>query len=75
MLIWDPNSRITADQILQHSYLSELHDDSDEPSADFLFDWNLIELELDLENWKVLIENVFQFYFYFRKSKTSSLEI
>ena len=62
ILIWDPNSRITADQILQHSYLSELHDENDEPSADFLFDWSLIDLDLDLQGWKILIESVFQFY-------------
>lgn len=32
----------------------------DEPNANFIFDWSLIDQDLDLENWKTLIETVFQ---------------
>lgn len=59
MLIWDPKKRTSAENILCDPYLSELHDENDEPSANFIFDWSLIDQDLNLGNWKILIENVF----------------
>ena len=35
MLVFDPSRRIGVDEALNHPYLSHLHDEIDEPVADF----------------------------------------
>ncbi len=58
-MIWDPKKRSSAQDILCHPFLSDLHDEADEPNANFVFDWSLIDQNIELENWKILIETVF----------------
>lgn len=45
MLTFVPSDRITADQALEHKYLSIWHDPADEPSCPKLFDFRFEELQ------------------------------
>lgn len=60
ILLWDPKSRISAQDILCHPYLCDLHDENDEPNANFTFDESFIDKDLGLQEWKTLLKSVFQ---------------
>jgi len=56
---WDPRTRITAAESLEHAYLAEYHDPADEPSAEarFDFDFTYEEQELRKEQCQAMIWN------------------
>ena len=58
MLVWDPHVRVSASEALSHPYLSGYHDPDDEPDADFLFDWSLIDVQRSVQDWKARISEV-----------------
>jgi serine/threonine protein kinase len=39
MIVFDPMKRATAEELLQHPYLEQLHDPADEPTAPLPFHW------------------------------------
>lgn len=51
MLVFDPDSRITAEAALAHPYLELYADPSDEPSSE-PFDQSFEEEDLDIQGWK-----------------------
>ncbi len=51
-LIFDPHKRITAAQALEHPYVAQYHDPSDEPVSKVKFDWSFNESELPVETWR-----------------------
>ncbi|CAH1760003.1 674_t:CDS:10 [Entrophospora sp. SA101] len=55
MLVFDPKTRITAEQALADKYLDPYHDESDEHVADEAFDWSFNETDLPTDNWKIRI--------------------
>jgi p38 MAP kinase len=55
MLVFDPKKRITAAEALAHPYLSPYHDPDDEPVTDSTFDWSFTEMELTVEQWKMMM--------------------
>lgn len=61
MLAFDPSSRITVDEALEHPYLHIWHDASDEPDcpATFNFDFEVVEEVADMR--KMILEEVFRF--------------
>ena len=48
MLVFDPNKRISIEDALKHPYMSNYHDEEDEPTGDavsaFDFDYELFKL-------------------------------
>ncbi|KAK2962319.1 putative Mitogen-activated protein kinase [Blattamonas nauphoetae] len=56
MLVYNPKKRITVEEALAHPYLSQLHDEPSEPTADIIFDFSYEEF-LSKENLKHLIYN------------------
>lgn len=61
MLAFDPSSRISVEQALEHPYLQIWHDASDEPDcpSTFNFDFEVIEDVSDMR--KMILEEVFHF--------------
>lgn len=57
MLKFDPHKRITAVDALSHPYLSPYHDPTDEPLAAEKFDWSFNDVDLPVDNWKVMMYN------------------
>ncbi|EDO19462.1 hypothetical protein Kpol_1002p111 [Vanderwaltozyma polyspora DSM 70294] len=61
MLIFDPNKRITAEQALEHPYLSTYHDPNDEPSGEPIspefFDFDNYKSSLTTKDLKKLLWN------------------
>lgn len=55
MLVFDPRKRITAEQALEHPYLSPYHDPSDEPVAAEKFDWSFNDADLPVDTWRVMM--------------------
>ena len=55
MLALDPRVRPTAEFALTHPYLTEYHDESDEPIAHELFDDSLEHQQLSLDQWKAAV--------------------
>jgi p38 MAP kinase len=55
MLVFNPQSRVTATQALAHEYLAPYHDPTDEPAADEPFDWSFNDADLPIETWKVMM--------------------
>lgn len=61
MLDLDPDTRITADQALEHLYLKQYADPTDEPVSD-PYDHSLEEKDFNVETWKKLVfEEVMNF--------------
>ncbi|UXI17049.1 proteasome alpha subunit [Sarcoptes scabiei] len=56
MLELDFDKRLTAEQALEHPYLADYSDPSDEPSSD-PFDDSFEEQNLSVNEWKKLIYN------------------
>jgi mitogen-activated protein kinase 7 len=61
MLAFDPSSRISVDQALEHPYLHIWHDASDEPDCPttFNFDFEVVDDVGDMR--KMILEEVFRF--------------
>jgi mitogen-activated protein kinase 7 len=61
MLAFDPSSRISVEQALEHPYLQIWHDASDEPDCPttFNFDFEVVEDVGDMR--KMILEEVFRF--------------
>jgi len=55
MLVFDPKKRITATEALAHPYLAPYHDPDDEPVTDSTFDWSFTEMELSVDQWKMMM--------------------
>lgn len=55
MLLFDPAKRITAAEALDHPYLANLHDVTDEPTCDTPFDYNSCHPTLTVEHIRDLI--------------------
>lgn len=55
LLKFDPADRLSAAEALQHPYLEELHDPSDEPTADAIFDSSFENEQLDEMQYRELI--------------------
>ncbi|ODV85171.1 hypothetical protein CANARDRAFT_199343 [[Candida] arabinofermentans NRRL YB-2248] len=55
MLLFDPRKRVTAEQALEHPYLSPYHDPSDEPSAEEKFDWSFNDADLPVDTWRIMM--------------------
>ena len=63
MLDLGPHKRITAEAALEHPFVSEFHDPMEEPVASSIFDWSLLERDLNVEEWRELIfEEIDSFY-------------
>jgi p38 MAP kinase len=58
MLVFDPRTRISAAEALEHPYLASYHDPSDEPIAETQFDWSFTEADLTVDEWKSRIYTV-----------------
>ena len=70
MLVFDPRSRINAEQALAHPYLEQYHDPSDEPGAESKFDWSVTDADLAVMEWRERIyEEVIEFHFGAGKSQ------
>ena len=65
MLLFSPQNRITINDALKHKFLSQLHDDNDEPIANFKINCNFEKLFNDKNAWnndnikKVLVNELF----------------
>ncbi|GMM37373.1 mitogen-activated protein kinase [Saccharomycopsis crataegensis] len=55
MLVFDPKSRISAEEALEHPYLEAFHDPDDEPVAEHIFDWSFTEADLPVETWRAMM--------------------
>jgi serine/threonine protein kinase len=55
MLSFDPSSRISIDNALEHPFLTSLHNADDEPVADFTFSFDFENEELSREKVRELI--------------------
>ncbi|KAF1811416.1 mitogen-activated protein kinase Hog1 [Eremomyces bilateralis CBS 781.70] len=56
MLVFNPQSRISAAEALQHDYLrDDYHDASDEPVAEEKFDWSFNNADLPVDTWKIMM--------------------
>lgn len=64
MLAFDPSKRITIDQALEHSYMSQLHFPDDEPTCDLVsaFDFDFELYSLKKEDYKDLIYDEIMLY-------------
>lgn len=55
MLVFDPDKRITASQALEHAYISNLHDVTDEPTCHTSFDYDCYNSSLAVDQIKDMI--------------------
>ena len=65
MLDLDPDTRITAEEALEHDYLKQYSDPSDEPSSDS-YDQSFEDQKLEIEEWKsecFSLKKCFAFFF------------
>ena len=53
MLEFDPRSRLSAKQCLEHEHLTRFHDPADESEANEKFDWSFNQADLSADTWKV----------------------
>ncbi len=56
-LTFAPEKRITVEQALAHPYLAALHDPTDEPTAERVFDFDLDEYTINKDSLKALLWN------------------
>ena len=60
MLYFDPKNRVNAAEALKHPYLEPYHDPTDEPEAEYTFNWSEFDdnkvSELPVENWRERID-------------------
>lgn len=61
MLAFDPSSRISVEQALEHPYLQIWHDASDEPDCPTTFDFDFEVVEDVGEMRKMILEEVYRF--------------
>lgn len=61
MLAFDPSSRISVEQALEHPYLQIWHDASDEPDCPTTFDFDFEVVEDVGEMRKMILDEVFRF--------------
>lgn len=61
MLAFDPSSRISVEQALEHPYLQIWHDASDEPDCPSVFDFDFEVVEDVGEMRKMILEEVYRF--------------
>lgn len=61
MLAFDPSSRISVEQALEHPYLQIWHDASDEPDCPTTFNFDFEVIEDVGEMRKMILEEVFRF--------------
>lgn len=61
MLAFDPSSRISVEEALQHRYLSIWHDASDEPDCPTPFDFSFESVQEVPEMRKMILEEVVRF--------------
>ena len=61
MLDLDADTRITAVQALEHPYLRQYADPSDEPTADH-YDQSFEDMDLDIPQWRSMINFSLNFY-------------
>jgi mitogen-activated protein kinase 7 len=61
MLAFDPSSRVSVEEALQHPYLKIWHDETDEPDCPttFNFDFEVLDEVVDMR--KAILEEVYQF--------------
>eukprot|EP01006_Ploeotia_vitrea_P035682 TRINITY_DN65922_c5_g4_i1.p1 TRINITY_DN65922_c5_g4~~TRINITY_DN65922_c5_g4_i1.p1 ORF type:complete len:366 (-),score=33.29 TRINITY_DN65922_c5_g4_i1:452-1549(-) len=63
MLIFNPSKRMTAEEALSHPYLAQLHDPSDEPPCDKVFEWEHDSRELkEPELRQLLWDEIIKFH-------------
>lgn len=55
MLVFDPRTRIKSPEALTHEYLQPYHDPSDEPVSDVKFDWSFNDVDLPVDEWKIMM--------------------
>lgn len=53
ILVFDPQIRPTAKDILESPFLGPYHDPTDEPTAEEKLDWSFLKEEHSLETWKL----------------------
>jgi serine/threonine protein kinase len=53
LLVYEHESRLTAEEVLAHPFFEKFHDVGDEPSAEIPFDASFEDLESTVENWAV----------------------
>ena len=51
MLEFDPRSRLSAKQCLEHEYLTRFHDPTEESEANEKFDWSFNQADLSADAW------------------------
>lgn len=61
MLAFDPSSRISVDEALEHPYLQIWHDASDEPDCPTTFDFGFEVVDDVGEMRKMILDEVFRF--------------
>eukprot|EP01024_Parvocaulis_polyphysoides_P050748 TRINITY_DN4953_c0_g2_i1.p1 TRINITY_DN4953_c0_g2~~TRINITY_DN4953_c0_g2_i1.p1 ORF type:complete len:417 (+),score=50.63 TRINITY_DN4953_c0_g2_i1:129-1379(+) len=63
MLIFNPAKRITLEEALQHEWIQELHDESDEPVANSCFNLNINDAQMTTDICKKLfLEDLVQYH-------------
>jgi p38 MAP kinase len=67
LLVYDPQSRVTATAALAHSYLEPYHDADDEPVSDKVFMWNSVDTNAttSIETWKIMMYGLSECWFFF----------
>lgn len=69
MLAFDPSSRVSVEQALEHRYLSIWHDASDEPDCPTTFDFSFEVVEEIPEMKKMILEEVVKFRYEVRNQQ------
>ena len=64
MLVYDPATRITVDEALQHPYMASLHFPDDEPTTEKVkgFDFDFEKFKLNTEDYKDIMYNEIMLY-------------
>ncbi|KAJ5283438.1 hypothetical protein N7505_001418 [Penicillium chrysogenum] len=55
MLHFDTKERVSASEALTSQYLFPYHDSTDEPTSTELFKWSFSEVDLSIEDWKLIL--------------------
>ncbi|PLN86144.1 mitogen-activated protein kinase HOG1 [Aspergillus taichungensis] len=53
IFVFDPQTRPTAEAILESAFLAPYHDPTDEPTAEAKLDWSFLKEEHSLDTWKL----------------------
>ena len=72
MLAFDPSSRISVEEALEHRYLHIWHDASDEPACPTTFDFHFEVVEDVQEMRKMILDEVVRFRAHVRQQQPSS---